>query len=102
MPFKSRRQRETFFGRLKVNRETFPVFETRNYFVVRVRPRAKGTFRILDVGKPKRHQLLRVRTKKGWVTRSIRVQKGIRGIGIGTKTTQKIIKRAITRPVGRP
>jgi len=77
---------------MKVAGKKVEVLETKNYIHYRIRPKTYGKVRILDIGEPKRHQLVRVETPKGWVTKSVRVQKGVR---VSPRETKEIIRKAI-------
>jgi len=69
----------------------------KNYIRYRIRsPRVfkKGTFRTLDIGRPRKHMIIRgIRKKTGkWETQSILVEKGT-----ADGMTKKLIERAMQR-----
>lgn len=93
--------RSTFFrekaefptGRkFKVEGKTIKVMRSKGYTHYVIDPHAKGETRILDIGEPMKHQLVRVKTKTGWVTRSVRVQRGVR---VEPRETKEIIRKAV-------
>ena len=88
----SRKSAETKVGQIEVAGKKVKVTESKNYIHYVINPKAKGTTRILDIGKPKKHELVRVKTDSGWVTRSVRVQKGVR---TSPSETRSILKKAI-------
>lgn len=88
----TRKRAEKPAGFITVEGKRIPKKETTGYIHYQIRPKAKGITRVLDIGEPKRHQLIRVKTRKGWVTRSVRVQKGVK---VSPSETRQIISKAI-------
>lgn len=71
-----------------------PIEKTKNYTRYRIRdPKkfVKSSFRTLDIGRPKKHMLVRAKLKKTgkWATQSVMVEKGA-----WDRWTKKIIDKA--------
>ncbi|MFX0133365.1 MAG: hypothetical protein ACFFDN_06965 [Candidatus Hodarchaeota archaeon] len=88
--FRERAERKT--GETRIAGKKIDIYESKNYVHYRINPKAKGETRVLDIGEPKRHQLIRVKTKKGWVTRSVRVQKNV---SVSPTETKEILRKAV-------
>lgn len=87
-----RKKSEKPIGTMKVAGRNIQVKESKNYIHYVIRPNAKGQTRVLDIGEPKRHEIIRVHTKAGWVTRSVRVQRHAR---VSPSQTREIIRKAV-------
>jgi len=62
----------------------------RKYYRIRLRKRPKkAIYRYLDIGKPKGHQLIRMKIANKWITQKVLIQKNKL-----TKESLKIVKRA--------
>jgi len=62
----------------------------RNYYRIRIRKRPKkAVYRYLDIGKPRGHQLLRVKVGKKWKTYEVLVEKNKL-----SKETLEIVRKA--------
>jgi len=95
MKFKSDKQRKAVMAKLKGGQK---VHRTKKYNRYRIRDPdefKKSSFRTLDIGKPKRHQLIRGKLKKTgeWATQAVIVEKGIKD-----GTTKEIIEKAKKYP----
>jgi len=86
-----RRQQKAVMAKLKGARK---VHATKNYKRYRIRDPdefKKGSFRTLDIGQPKKHQLIRGKLKKTgkWETQAVIAEKGIKD-----GMTKEIIEKA--------
>jgi len=95
MKFKSDKQRKAVMAKLKGGQK---VHRTKKYNRYRIRDPdefKKSSFRTIDIGRPKRHQLIRGKLKKTgkYATQAVIVEKGT-----PDGTTREIIKKAKKYP----
>jgi hypothetical protein len=78
---------------IKVDGKTYKVDPRKDYYHIRLRKPVKGaTYRTLDIGKPGRHQLVRMKHKGTWQTQKVLVQKTLKPT---SKATKEIIRKAL-------
>lgn len=90
-----RAKRERIVGYERIDGRRVKVSETKNYKRYRVREPEqfkKTSFRTLDIGRPKKHQMVRGKLKRTerWATQAVIVEKPA-----PKKETREIVKKAV-------
>jgi hypothetical protein len=96
---KKRKRKEKTIGRIKVAGKKIKVTETKTRYRYRVREPKKGAkYRVLDIGKPRKHQIVRMKPRKAkkWKTQSVIVEKKLVKNPLKPKgETREILEKAV-------